>query len=253
MKKEIRIFFTALMFFTRIPCPKWVGHEPEYLNKSSRYFPLVGIIVGCVGALIYYFSSLVFPHPVAILLSMIGTIWTTGSFHEDGLADVCDGFGGGWKKEDILRIMKDSRVGTYGVVGLCSVLALKFICLYYLDGKLIPVVLIAGHSLSRFAASTLLYTHDYVRENDDSKAKPAAQRISAGSLFIGAMFGIIPLLLFQNLSAFSLLLPVFIARWYMGRLFTKWIGGQTGDCGGATQQVCEVIFYLSLLAIWKFI
>lgn len=253
MKKEIRIFFTALMFFTRIPCPKWVGHEPEYLNKSSRYFPLVGIIVGGIGALIYYLSSLVFPHPVAILLSMIGTIWTTGSFHEDGLADVCDGFGGGWKKEDILRIMKDSRVGTYGVVGLCAVLALKFVCLYYMDPKLIPMVLIAGHSLSRFVASTLLYTHEYVRENEDSKAKPAAQRISAGSLFTGTIFGFAPLLLFQNISIFILLLPVFSARWYMGRLFAKWIGGQTGDCGGATQQICEVIFYLSLLAIWKYI
>jgi adenosylcobinamide-GDP ribazoletransferase len=92
-----------------------------------------------------------------------------------------------------------------------------------------------------------------VRENEDSKAKPAAQRISAGSLFTGAIFGITPLILFQNFSIFILLLPVFSARWYMGRLFTKWIGGQTGDCGGATQQICEVIFYLSLLAIWKFI
>lgn len=252
MRHEIKIFFTALMFFTRIPCPKWVDHSPEYLTKSSRYFPLIGIIVGTIGALIYYLSLLIFPHPIAILLSIIGTIWTTGSFHEDGLADVCDGFGGGWKKEDILRIMKDSRLGTYGVVGLWATLGLKFLCLYYIDSKLIPLVLIAGHSLSRFAAATLLYTLDYVRDDADSKAKPAAQQMSVISLIVGAIFGIGSLIIFQNFYIFSLLVPVFIARAYLARFFLKWIGGQTGDCAGATQQICEVVFYLSFVALWKY-
>jgi adenosylcobinamide-GDP ribazoletransferase len=253
MKKEIKIFFTALMFFTRIPCPKWVDHSPEYLTKSSRYFPLVGIIIGGIGALIYYLSSLVFPHALAILISMIATIFATGAFHEDGLADVFDGFGGGWKKEDILRIMKDSRVGAFGVIGLCSALALKFCCLYFIDPKLIPLVLIIGHSLSRFTASTLLYTLDYVRDDADSKAKPAAQSMSTVSLLVGAVFGIAPIFLFLNPYIFSLLIPVFITRWYLARFFVKWIGGQTGDCAGATQQICEVIFYLSFIALWKFI
>ena len=253
MKKEVRIFFTALMFFTRIPCPKWIDHSPEYLTKSSRYFPLVGIIMGGIGALVYYGSSFIFPHPVALLISMITTILATGAFHEDGLADMCDGFGGGWTKQDILRIMKDSRTGTYGVVGLCSVLALKFASLYYIDSKLIPLVLIAGHSLSRFAASTLLYTLDYVRDDEQSKAKPAAQRMSTGSLLAGALFGIAPLILFFNYYIFLVLIPVFAIRWYLGRFFVKWIGGQTGDCAGAAQQICEVVFYLSLLALWKFI
>ena len=81
MKREIRIFFTALMFFTRIPCPKWSDHSPEYLTKSSRYFPLVGFIVGAIGALIYYLSAFVFPHSIAILLSMVATNLTTGPFH----------------------------------------------------------------------------------------------------------------------------------------------------------------------------
>ncbi|MBI4929324.1 MAG: adenosylcobinamide-GDP ribazoletransferase [Bacteroidetes bacterium] len=253
LKKEIRIFFTALMFFTRIPCPKWIDHSEEYLSKSSRYFPLIGIIVGGIGALVYYSFSFIFPHPIAILLSMVSTILVTGAFHEDGLADMCDGFGGGWTKQDILRIMKDSRTGTYGVVGLCSMLAIKFASLYYMDSKLIPLVLIAGHSLSRFAASTLLYTLDYVREDADSKAKPAAGRISAFSLCVGAVFGIISLALFFNYYVFALLVPVFIARWYLGHYYKKWIGGHTGDCGGATQQICEVVFYLSFIVLWKYI
>jgi adenosylcobinamide-GDP ribazoletransferase len=253
LKNEIRIFFTALMFFTRIPCPRWVDHSEEYLSKSSRYFPLIGIIVGSIGAVIYCGLAFIFPHPLALLLSMVGTILATGAFHEDGIADVFDGFGGGWTKEDILRIMKDSRHGTFGVLGLCSILAIKFTCLYFTDVKWIPLVLISGHALSRFTASTLLYTLDYVREDAGSKAKPAAKRMSAFSLCVGAFFGITPLVLFFNYYVLGLLLPVFIARWYLGNYFFKWIGGQTGDCGGATQQICEVVYYLSFIALWKFI
>lgn len=253
MKTELRIFFTALMFFTRIPCPQWVDHSPDYLTKSSRYFPLVGLIVGSIGALVYVIASFVFPSAIAILLSMISTILTTGAFHEDGLGDMFDGFGGGWTKEKILLIMKDSRTGTYGIVGLITVLSLKFAALFYIGTQHIPIVLITGHALSRFAASTLLYTLDYVRDEDQSKAKPAAQKMSHTSLIIGAVFGIAPLLLFFDPFIFLALIPVFAMRFYLGRFFKKWIGGQTGDCGGATQQLCEVVFYLSLLIVWKFI
>lgn len=253
MKREIRIFFTALMFFTRIPCPKWTDHSPEYLNKSSRYFPLVGAIVGSIGALTFYIAALVFPIQVSILLSMISTILATGAFHEDGLADVCDGFGGGWTKESILRIMKDSRVGAFGVIGLIAVLSLKFICLNQIEVKLIPIILVASHSLSRFVASTLLFTLEYVRDDADSKAKPAAQKMSIPSLIIGGLFGILPLFLFQNYLVFLILIPAFAMRWYLANYFKKWIGGQTGDCGGATQQICEVIIYLSFIGLWKYI
>ena len=158
MKKEIRIFFTALMFFTRIPCPKWVDHSEEYLNKSSKYFPLIGWIVGGISALFYCLCSYILPFPIAILLSMLASIWATGAFHEDGLADVCDGFGGGWTKEKILLIMKDSRVGAFGVIGLVMVLLIKYVSLISIPVQsktIIPLVIISAHSLSRFFAITL--------------------------------------------------------------------------------------------------
>jgi adenosylcobinamide-GDP ribazoletransferase len=253
MKKEFRIFLTAVMFYTRIPCPSWVDHAPEYLQKSSRYLPLVGIIVGGIGAGTYLVSSLILPKAIALLLSMIATIVVTGALHEDGLADVCDGFGAGWTKEDILRIMKDSRTGIYGILGLLSVLALKFTSLYFINMSLIPVVLITGHALSRFSAVTLLYTHPYVRPDVQSKVKSAAKKMSTNSLIFAAIFGIAPLFFFSNTSVFLLLIPVFVARWYLGFVFQKRIGGQTGDCAGATQQICEVVFYLSFIIVWKFI
>jgi adenosylcobinamide-GDP ribazoletransferase len=253
MKKEFRILLTAVMFYTRLPCPSWVDHSPEYLRESARYLPLVGIIVGGIGALVYEVSLNIFPYVIALLLSMIVTIYVTGAIHEDGLSDVCDGFGGGWTKEDVLRIMKDSRVGIYGVLGAFSVLALKFASLYQINPAVIPLVLIAGHALSRFFAVTLLYTHEYVRPEASSKVKSAALPMSTRGLIISAIFGLVPLLFFVNSFVFLTLIPVFFARWYLGKMFKDKIGGQTGDCAGSTQQICEVVFYLSLVALWKFI
>ncbi|MDP4265494.1 MAG: adenosylcobinamide-GDP ribazoletransferase, partial [Bacteroidota bacterium] len=96
MKKQTEIFFTALMYYTRIPCPKWVTHDADYLNKATRYFPLIGWIVGGISALVYYGAGYLFNEPVAAILSIVAGIFATGAFHEDGWGDVCDGFGGGW-------------------------------------------------------------------------------------------------------------------------------------------------------------
>ncbi|MFO7447018.1 MAG: adenosylcobinamide-GDP ribazoletransferase [Ignavibacteriaceae bacterium] len=256
MKKQIKIFFTALMFFTRIPCPKWVDHSEEYLNKSSIYFPFIGWIVGGFSALILWLSSFIFPVSVAIIISMISSILVTGAFHEDGFADVCDGFGGGWTKEKILDIMKDSRIGAYGVIGLILILGIKFSLLYQIFQPgtwIIYIVIIAAHSLSRFAAASVIYTHNYVKENEDSKAKPLAKKMSGTELFIAGIFGLLPLFLFSDYIFLLIIIPVFLARFYLTFYFKKWIGGYTGDCLGAVQQVTEIVFYLSVnVVIWKY-
>ncbi|AUP80836.1 adenosylcobinamide-GDP ribazoletransferase [Flavivirga eckloniae] len=253
MKKELHIFLTAIMFFTRIPCPKWVDHSPEYLSKSAKYFSLVGIIVGSIGALVFYGVSFLFSTEIALLLSMVATIYVTGAFHEDGFADVCDGLGGGWTKEKILLIMKDSRLGTYGAAGLVLILAIKFSALREVSPHVIPITIIAGHSLSRFIATTLIYSHPYVRDTEDSKAKPAAKNITVTMLFISGIFGISPLFFFNKPLIFIAVIPCYMAKMYLGAKFKKWLGGQTGDCAGAVQQLCEVVFYLSIIALWKYI
>ncbi len=247
MKKELRVFLTAVMFFTKIPCPSWVDHSAEYLNKSSRYFSLIGIIVGGVGGAVFYGFNFILPHSIAILLSMLATILLTGAFHEDGLADMFDGFGGGWTKEQILEIMKDSRIGTFGVVGLTGILALKFLSLNNLSAARIPIILIAGHSLSRFLASTLAVIHDYARD-ESSKANPAATQMSSLSVFVSAFFGLAPLAFFSSVWIIAVVIPVLLAHLYLAYFFQKNIGGFTGDCSGALQQLTEVTFYLSVLA-----
>ena len=106
MKKQVHIFFNALSFFTRIPSPNWVDFSEENRQRSIIYFSLIGILVGLIGALIFYGALQILPLSIAILLSIVSTTYITGAFHEDGFADVCDGFGGGWTKEKILVIMK---------------------------------------------------------------------------------------------------------------------------------------------------
>ena len=256
MKNQIHYFLTAVLFFTRIPCPKWVNHSPEILNKSSRYLSLVGILIGIISALFYVSTSFLFNPSIALIFSLIATVWTTGAFHEDGFADVCDGFGGGWTKDKILSIMKDSRLGTYGVVGLICLLSIKLLSLHELSQlnnsmKTIPLLLISGHAISRFIATILLYTHQYVRTIETSKVKTTSQKMSTKSLIISGLFGIAPLVLFQDIRICIVLIPLLLTYLYMSRFFKKWIGGQTGDCAGALQQVSEVVFYLSTLILWK--
>ncbi|MCD0476117.1 adenosylcobinamide-GDP ribazoletransferase [Flavobacterium sp. EDS] len=265
MKKQLHIFFTALMFYTRIPCPKNIDHNPDYLNKASRYFPLIGWIVGGISFLAFYGASFLVSLSAAVIIGMIAGILTTGAFHEDGFADVCDGFGGGWTKEKILLIMKDSAIGAYGAIGVVLLFLLKFQLLSELvttetitnqkSTFTILLLFIAGHSISRLAAISIVFTHEYSREDASSKSKPIAKSFSWKEVVGSFFFGLLPLLVLSYFQYQILLviLPVFLARYFLARYFQKWIDGYTGDCLGATQQVCEVIFYLSVIAIWKFI
>ncbi len=129
MRKEWRIFLTAVMFLTRIRVPKNIDHRPEYLQQCGRYFPVVGWIVGGCSALAFLFFSRYISSDIGFIASMVTGLLVTGAFHEDGWADVCDGFGGGWTREKILIIMKDSRIGAYGAIGLIMLLGSKFLLL----------------------------------------------------------------------------------------------------------------------------
>jgi len=265
MKKQLHIFFTALMFYTRIPCPKNIDHNPEYLNKASRYFPLIGWIVGGISFVVYYLSSILFSNEIAVILSIIAGILTTGAFHEDGFADICDGFGGGWTKEKILLIMKDSAIGAYGAIGVVLLFLLKFQAilnaLFTLkidnEDSIIYnfLIFISAHSVSRLSAISIVFTHQYSREDASSKSKPIAKNFTWKEVTGALFFGLLPLVVFSffHWAIVLTLIPVFIARFFLAHYFQKWIDGYTGDCLGATQQVCEVIFYLSIIAIWKFI
>ena len=260
MKKEFQILLTAFMFYTRLNVAKWVKHEESSLKNCTKYLPFVGWIVGGASALTFILFSTLLPLYPSVILSLLISVLITGAFHEDGLADTCDGFGGGWNKDKILAIMKDSSIGTYGAIGLILLFAMKVTLLAELYSKLdlISIILITlvAHSLSRFIATTFLFTHSYTRTSEDSKAKSLSEPSSKWTLIISGIFGFIPLVLlsFHTNSYYILLtiFPAYLLKYLLGRYFQKWIEGYTGDCLGATQQLTELVFYISFLGLWKF-
>ena len=259
MQKEWQYFLLALGFFTRIPVPDFAHFQESDLNHSSKYFPLIGIIIGLFGAVVFYVASFVFPQTIAVLISMAATIYLTGAFHEDGLADSADGIGGGWEREQILTIMQDSRLGTYGAVALFLMLMAKFQTLDSLNITFIPLALITGHALSRLWAVWLMATLNYAKPA--GKAKPLATQLSRRDLLIANVFGLIPflgilgMLIVSDHSQLSIikfvlmsLLPSLIVwLWWRAKL-VKNLGGYTGDTLGAIQQLTELTFYLGVVA-----
>jgi adenosylcobinamide-GDP ribazoletransferase len=186
-----------------------------------------------------------------VILALIVGIFMTGAFHEDGFADVCDGFGGGWGKQRILEIMKDSSIGVYGFLGLLLIFLLKISLLGSMLAYAVPLVLLAGHSISRLPPLLLMRFYDYAR-NNDSKAAGAVYKPNLQELTVATAIALLPLVL---LPAFCVLviIPVLGVNWYLGRYFHRYIGGYTGDCLGASQQIAETVFYLSVSALWIFI
>lgn len=248
---QLRLFFIALQFFTRIPIPAWVGFDASWLRQSSRYFPSVGWVVGGACALVYAGAALFWPQAVAVVLSTIAGVMLTGAFHEDGFADVCDGFGGGMTSERILEIMKDSRVGAYGAIGIALMLALKLSLLVSMPASQVVSALLLAHPFSRLASCSLIWLMQYARH--EGKAKPLAQEMTALDFFIASLTVIIPaflLLYFYPVAISRLIIAAIVAiflTWRMARIFHRKIAGFTGDCLGATQQVAEVAIYLGLL------
>ncbi len=253
--QQLRLFFIALQFFTRLPIPRWVGFQPDWLHHASRYFPLVGLVVGAIAAAVYWACALVLPPAVAVLLSTAATIYATGAFHEDGFADACDGLGGGMTRERALEIMKDSRIGAYGAIGTIVLLALKCAALAHLSPLACVAALCVGHPLSRLMAASLIWRMDYARA--EGKAKPMAQQMTGGEFAI-AVACCLPPLLAAGLLGWSswtalgagIAAMAAITLWFARKLRQR-LGGYTGDCLGAVQQLAEAAFYLCALARWS--
>jgi adenosylcobinamide-GDP ribazoletransferase len=252
MMLQLRLFFTALQFFTRLPIPGWVGFDPAWLNQASRYFPLVGVVVALMTSAAYALAAWFLPAPVAVIIATAFGIYITGAFHEDGFADMCDGFGGGMTAERVLEIMKDSRIGAYGAIGTICMLALKLTTLAMLPPLVAIGALLVAHPLSRLMATSLIWRLDYARA--EGKAKPLAQKMSSGEFAVAALTAALPVVAvlalrwLQPVALLAGMIAAAIATFWLARMFVRRIGGYTGDCLGAVQQVTEVMFYLSALA-----
>jgi adenosylcobinamide-GDP ribazoletransferase len=247
---ELRLLLMAVQYFTRLPMPAWVGHSVEQLNGTARYFSAVGLLVGSIGALALWGTSLVLPAPLPAILSTAVTVILTGAFHEDGLADTFDGLGGGATRERALEIMKDSRLGTFGSAALVFTLLIKIAALNALPVAFAVVVLIAGHAFSRACAITLLFVGSHVGNQEQSRARAVAQRMSGAEFAIAALIGVVPLV-WCGMHAVAGIICALIVLCVLGRWFMRRLGGFTGDTLGAAQQLTEIAFYLAVLASWN--
>lgn len=246
MRRWLRHFFVAQAFFTRVPVPRWVGYEPDDLDRAAAFFPLIGLLVGVVVAAVWWLAAQVFPPRVAVLLSMAAGLLLTGAFHEDGLADAVDGFGGGYTRDDVLRIMQDSRIGSFGALALIIALGLKLELLSTLPAPLLPGVLVVAHGCSRWLSISLLLDLDYARPQGKSKA--LATRMGASAFVFASLCGVLPLLLLDWQAGLLCLLLLAGGR----QLFAAWlrrrIGGYSGDALGMAQQLAELVIYLVFVA-----
>lgn len=256
---QLRAFVAALTFLTRLPVAGAVPHDASDLPAASVYFPVVGLIVGTAGAIVVTIASAFWPPTLAIILSVAFTVWITGAFHEDALADSLDGFGGGWDKAQILAIMKDSRVGSYALVGVLLVIAAKIAALQAIFDRVSPSgaievgrALVAGHVLGRWSSVILIATHEYV-STPVSNERPATGRPFVGGvttprLITATTIALLIVAIALGRSAFVVIGIAVAVMWLASRYFRRRIGGITGDALGAANQMVELAVYLTLAA-----
>jgi adenosylcobinamide-GDP ribazoletransferase len=245
VKQQLNLFFLALGFFSRIPMPAWIDYSPENLNRASRYFTLVGWALGGLVALVFLAADYLFSNSISLWLAMTFSLLLTGAFHEDGLSDTADGFGGAFAREKKLSIMKDSRIGTYGATALVMALLGKYLLL--IENTQIALSLLIAYALSRTIAASLVFDMRYVADDDGSKSKPLANNQSKLDLTILLTTCLPIFFLIPWQKAAFLIAAMIVVRYAAKFYFQKQIGGYTGDCLGAAQQVSELIIYALLL------
>jgi len=263
VRQAVRHYLLALQYFTRIPLPegvaRWVGFNATLQQASLAHFPGVGCLVGAATGALFYMAALCLPLTsvspwLAACLSTVLSVMLTGAFHEDGLADTSDGLGGMVARTRALEIMKDSRIGSYGAVALVLAITTKLALLTMLgqiDFALAAWSLFAAHVCSRVMPLLIAARLSNVGGDLTTKTKPLANKVSRQTLFVALVWLLLAYLLFSSQHATILLLWAtgcsLCAWWLMLRLLTKRLNGFTGDTLGATQQVCELAFYLGIL------
>jgi adenosylcobinamide-GDP ribazoletransferase len=257
---QLRACASALTFFTRLPLGRLVKHSVNDLAGSLVYFPLVGLVVGVTGAGVFAAALAVWPPVLALLLSTAATVLMTGAFHEDALADAFDGFGGGWNATQILEIMKDSRVGSYALVGVLLVVATKLAALIAIfdgassrDGHMaIGRALVAGHVVGRWSSVLLILQLPYVRMDADGNRPPTGQPFAPGAtrarVAISSIIMILIIAAALGRAGAGVIVVALGVVWLSGRYLVRRIGGITGDALGAVNQLVEVATYLTLAA-----
>lgn len=246
----LRQFLLAVQFLTRLPVPSRLATNEEELGRAAAFFPLVGVIVGGSTAGLYLLALRVASVPVTVLIALVFAALITSGFHEDGLADTFDGLGGGWTKERALEIMRDSRIGTYGALALIFLVLGKFIVLTELGSVQVWRWLIVAHVAARWTVLPLCRWLPYARP--EGQGKLVAKQITISALIIGSLTFLLILLLFPWRTALIALAVTIAVTLISGLYYKRRLGGITGDCLGATNQLTELLLYLTAHILYRF-
>ena len=250
-KKQWVLFCYALSFFSRLPIPKKLDFTAYPFHLSNVYLPIIGLIYALICLLVYALSQLVFDPNISIILMLLTGVLLTGGFHEDGFADSCDGFGGGYNKQQRLAIMKDSQIGTYGVIGLILLLSLKIHVLSQLinyGAVFFALSFISAAVLSRCSVLCLMQSTDYAREESTSKSTRSSQRLPQQYLLSALLIGAVSILWMPFFCLLLVFTVVVISTILCRTYFQQKIQGYTGDCLGFVQQLNELLILLMLVA-----
>ena len=252
----MKSLYAALVFFTRLPFWRLYNPPAEAFKSIVNYWWFAGIITGGIMAAGYFAAAHLFPALIAAIVAVVLRLLATGALHEDGLADLCDGFGGGTTRERILAIMKDSFIGSYGVIGLIIYFLLLCSAIAALPREVAPYVILFGDIFSKALSAHIIQLLPYARREEESKAKVVYVKMSLLFLLINLVVMTASLLLLHhfvspymcNLGwrqvALLALVPAILFLLLIA-LMKRRIGGYTGDCCGALFLLCELSFYLT--------
>lgn len=243
----------AFIFFTRLPF--WRLHQPpkECYKTVVEHWPLTGWLTGGAMAATLYFGSMVMPWPVVIVLAIVVRLLITGALHEDGLADFIDGFGGGGSdRERILAIMKDSHIGTYGVIGLIVYYLLLALALYTMNIELAALTVLAADPYAKMVTAQLVQMMPYARREEEAKAMTVYRKPDWKAGVSLAVQGLLPMAVFLYMTKLPWEMVIFIPclmMYFLYLLIWNKLHGYTGDCCGAVCLLVELTVYLVVCAL----
>ena len=244
-------FLGAVQFLTRLQVPP-VPYKQDSLSRAVKFFPIVGLFLGAGSALLYFVLVRHLPLMVVALLIVIYLVAITGSLHEDGLADSADGFGGGWEREKVLSIMRDSRIGSYGAAALALSLLARVLLIASLPRAHAAAYLIAAPVLSRWTTLPLSFYLPPAREHRfsdnveplDGQGARIARLTTRSTLIAGSLISFVIVLFALRILAIAPILISAGVTLLTALYYKQRIGGITGDCFGATSQLSEIAVYL---------
>jgi adenosylcobinamide-GDP ribazoletransferase len=247
MKRLVEELLVALQFLTRLPISR-IPYQPDSLSRSAKFFPVVGLGIGFGASLLQHILTPHLDRALVALLVLTFLVLITGGLHEDALADTADAIGGGWNREQVLTILRDSRIGTFGALALVLSVLARFLLLSILPVNRFTALVISAHVLCRWTTLPLSYFLPPARECQGLGAR-IAQKISPASLLIGTVLSFAIVFYLLRREFWIPVLATFVVTALSGFYYFRRIGGITGDCFGATNQLTEIAVYFC--GVWS--